>query len=70
MKKFRASLSTPSSKAPTGKVGFDEILRGGRARGRITLLAGGPGSGKSLLALHTFAAAACQRGVGRQGAVF
>ena len=53
MKKNRASLFQPPAKAPTGIAGLDENLRGGLARGRTTLLAGGPGSGKSLLALQT-----------------
>jgi circadian clock protein KaiC len=50
---------TPSSpatntaaKAPTGITGFDEITGGGLPRGRTTLLAGGPGSGKTILALQ------------------
>jgi circadian clock protein KaiC len=42
-----------SNKAPVGIPGMDEITRGGLARGRVTLLSGGPGSGKSLLALQT-----------------
>jgi len=70
MKKFRASLSQPSTKAPTGTVELHEHLRGGRARERITLLAGGPVCGKSVLALQAFAEAMCQRGVGRSWAVF
>ena len=37
-------------KSPTGIQGLDEILNGGLPQGRITLIAGGPGSGKSLLA--------------------
>ena len=53
MEKLRASLLPPTSKAPTGIAGLDENLRGGLARGRTTFLAGGPGSGKSLLALQT-----------------
>jgi circadian clock protein KaiC len=39
-------------KAPTGVGGFDEITRGGLPCGRTTLLAGGPGSGKTILALQ------------------
>ncbi|MGZ5090534.1 MAG: circadian clock protein KaiC [Burkholderiales bacterium] len=39
-------------KAPTGIVGFDEITGGGLPRGRTTLLVGGPGSGKTILALQ------------------
>jgi circadian clock protein KaiC len=39
------------SKALTGIRGLDEITRGGLPRGRPTLVCGGPGSGKTLLAL-------------------
>src|SRR5690349_17498067 len=39
------------AKTPTGIQGFDEITRGGLPRGRPTLVCGGPGSGKTLLAL-------------------
>jgi circadian clock protein KaiC len=41
-----------SPKAPTGIVGFDELTRGGLPEGRATLLAGSPGSGKTIFALH------------------
>jgi circadian clock protein KaiC len=40
-------------KARTGIEGFDEITHGGLPRGRTTLLEGGPGSGKTLMALQT-----------------
>ncbi|MEI7614367.1 MAG: circadian clock protein KaiC, partial [Betaproteobacteria bacterium] len=40
-------------KAPTGIRGLDEITNGGLPRGRATLLAGGPGCGKTVLALQT-----------------
>lgn len=40
------------TKAPTGIAGFDEITGGGVPRGRTTLLVGGPGSGKTVLALQ------------------
>jgi circadian clock protein KaiC len=40
------------TKAPTGITGFDEITGGGLPRGRTTLLVGGPGSGKTILALQ------------------
>lgn len=40
-------------KAPTGIEGLDNVLAGGLPRGRATLLIGGPGSGKTLLALQT-----------------
>ena len=39
-------------KCPTGITGLDEITGGGIPRGRPTLVAGGPGSGKTLLALE------------------
>src|ERR1700723_1591756 len=39
-------------KAPTGIAGFDEITGGGLPRGRTTLLAGAPGSGKTIFALQ------------------
>jgi len=38
-------------KTLTGVRGFDDITRGGLPRGRPTLVCGGPGSGKTLLAL-------------------
>lgn len=41
-----------SSKVPTGIAGFDEITRGGLPRARTTLLVGGPGSGKTIMALQ------------------
>jgi circadian clock protein KaiC len=37
------------SKAPTGIPGLDDITKGGLPQGRPTLIAGGPGSGKTLL---------------------
>jgi circadian clock protein KaiC len=37
-------------KAPTGVRGLDEITNGGLPRGRPTLICGGAGSGKTLLA--------------------
>jgi circadian clock protein KaiC len=47
--------SRPSGvlRMPTGIPGFDQLLDGGLPRERITLLAGGPGSGKTLFALQT-----------------
>ena len=39
-------------KAPTGIQGLDEITCGGLPRGRTTLVYGGPGCGKTLLALE------------------
>ena len=40
------------SKAPTGIPGLDEVTDGGLPRGRTTLLCGGPGCGKTLMALQ------------------
>src|SRR5688572_29328809 len=48
------------AKAPTGIRGLDEITRGGLPKGRPTLVCGGPGSGKTLLAL-TFLANGIER---------
>jgi circadian clock protein KaiC len=42
----------PLAKAPTGIPGFDEITNGGLPRGRPTLVCGGAGCGKTLLALE------------------
>jgi circadian clock protein KaiC len=39
-------------KAFTGVRGLDEVLRGGFPRGRATLIGGGPGTGKTILALE------------------
>src|SRR5688500_17810195 len=39
------------AKTPTGVRGLDEITRGGLPKGRPTLVCGGPGSGKTLLAI-------------------
>ncbi len=53
---FMKSKNIPvenSSKARTGIKGFDEITHGGLPRGRTTMFEGGPGSGKTLMALQT-----------------
>ena len=42
-------------KAPTGIAGLDDITRGGLPRRRATLVCGGPGSGKTLLATQFLA---------------
>lgn len=52
MKARRPAPAQPG-KARTGIEGFDEITRGGLPRGRTTLLEGGPGSGKTIMALQT-----------------
>ena len=52
MKSVRSPLAKVPSKAPTGIAGLDEITGGGLPRGRTTLLVGGSGSGKTILALQ------------------
>ena len=52
MKTLRYSLAKVPTKAPTGITGLDEITGGGLPHGRTTLLVGGPGSGKTILALQ------------------
>jgi circadian clock protein KaiC len=44
----RGKRSLP--KAPTGIIGLDEVTNGGLPSKRVTLVSGGPGSGKTLLA--------------------
>ena len=48
----QSSSQTLPSKARTGIDGFDEVTHGGLPRGRMTLLLGGPGSGKTIFALQ------------------
>jgi circadian clock protein KaiC len=52
MKPTRPSSVHSSAKAATGIAGFDQITGGGLPRGRTTLVVGGPGSGKTILALQ------------------
>lgn len=47
-----AVTTRPIAKAPSGIAGLDEITGGGLPRGRTTLLVGGSGSGKTILALQ------------------
>ncbi len=49
-------------KAPTGIRGLDEITGGGLPRGRLTLVTGGTGSGKTLLGLQFLVAGAREYG--------
>ncbi|NLF30281.1 MAG: circadian clock protein KaiC [Planctomycetes bacterium] len=42
----------PIEKVPTGIAGLDEVLLGGLPVGRTTLVGGGPGTGKTVLALE------------------
>jgi circadian clock protein KaiC len=48
--------------APTGIRGLDEITGGGLPRGRVTLVAGSAGAGKSLLGLEFLVTGARQYG--------
>jgi len=48
-------------KIATGIQGFDELSHGGLPRNRISLLKGGPGSGKTVFALQTLVSAARER---------
>lgn len=52
MQSVRSAIPKVPTKALTGITGFDEITGGGLPRGRTTLLVGGPGSGKTILALQ------------------
>lgn len=49
MGKSTAPKPKPIAKVPTGILGLDQITGGGLPRGRATLVAGGPGSGKTLI---------------------
>ncbi len=49
---FGLSALDALSKAPTGIPGLDEVTDGGLPRGRTTLLCGGPGCGKTLMAMQ------------------
>lgn len=53
MKSKNISASGLISKIPTGITGLDKCLNGGLPKCRNTLLVGGPGSGKTVLALQT-----------------
>src|SRR5674476_602004 len=55
MKSVQSPLVKVPRKAPTGIAGFDEVYGGGLPRGRTTLLVGGSGSGKTVLALQFLA---------------
>ncbi len=39
-------------KVPTGIMGLDEVTQGGIPKGRTTLVCGGPGTGKTMMALE------------------
>lgn len=56
------SSETQLEKSLTGIKGLDEVTRGGLPRGRPTLICGGPGSGKTLLASEFIVRGALQFG--------
>ena len=48
--------ASPAKRLSTGVAGLDEILLGGLIPGRVYLVRGAPGTGKSTLALHFLSA--------------
>ena len=62
MKIERSAHATALPKAPTGIEGLDEITGGGLPKGRPTLVCGGPGCGKTLLAMEFLVRGATQFG--------
>src|SRR5512146_2754757 len=56
------SGANPLPKAPSGIKGLDEITGGGLPRGRPTLVCGGPGCGKTLLAMEFLVRGALEHG--------
>jgi len=57
----KTSNPQPLPKIATGIHGFDELSHGGLPRNRVSLLIGGPGSGKTVFALQSLVNAARQR---------
>jgi circadian clock protein KaiC len=49
---FLTVSSPPFAKAPSGILGLDGVMRGGFPAGRPTLVCGGPGCGKTILAME------------------
>lgn len=52
MKSVQSGIAKTPVKAATGIAGFDDITGGGLPRGRTTLLVGGAGAGKTVMALQ------------------
>jgi circadian clock protein KaiC len=57
-----AAMGPGLEKAPTGIPGLDQITEGGLPRGRVSLVAGSAGAGKTLLALEFLVAGARKYG--------
>jgi circadian clock protein KaiC len=55
-------VRTPLAKVPTGIKGLDEVTGGGLPKGRVTLVCGRAGCGKSLLAMEFLVHGAVQHG--------
>ena len=62
--KKKPTLPAPATlpKSPTGITGLDEITGGGLPRGRPTLVSGGAGCGKTMLAMEFLVRGATQFG--------
>ncbi|MFL5394779.1 MAG: ATPase domain-containing protein, partial [Myxococcales bacterium] len=58
----RADSDAPIRKAASGIAGLDESTGGGLPAGRTTLVVGGPGAGKTVLALQSLVHAASELG--------
>ena len=57
-----SAIGPDLEKAPTGIHGLDQITGGGLPRGRVTLVAGSAGAGKTLLGLEFLVAGARRYG--------
>src|SRR5665811_1734429 len=58
--KYNGKSGPSLQKCPTGIVGLDQITNGGLPRGRPTLVCGGAGCGKTLLAVEFIVRGATQ----------
>lgn len=61
-RKARNTAAIQLEKSPTGIAGLDEIMHGGLPKGRPTLVCGGPGCGKTMLAVEFLVRGAVQFG--------
>jgi circadian clock protein KaiC len=57
-KTIKKASTVDDDKVSTGIAGFDEITRGGLPRGRVSVVLGGPGTGKTIFGLQTLVAGA------------
>jgi circadian clock protein KaiC len=57
-----SSVEPGLARAPTGITGLDQIIGGGPPQGRVTLVAGSAGAGKTLLGLQFLVAGAREHG--------